>query len=1193
MKKIYLIIASFFLLINSYATDYMVSGSYYQELNGLYIEAGTKDGYPYFVKSGGNEYSEMGIAYQWGIWAIGRHYGDGYVMDYERSYDQGAPPLTGWGGGITIVPNGPNIKYIGANGFKEMISNNGSVAGEGIFIHNMFNGEGFAGEIGDDFISKGLMTISNLNDGLQVSITKISNDSLKLVLTGQATQHNLDSNFVLNFTDNAFSGGGTLAGTGGTGSKTLSINFINALYVASSGADFTTISSAVEAAGSGDFIHISGETYTESINTNKELSFIGAGASKTIIQAHADYNTATNSIFTNYSSKMFFRDLTIKNGRLLYGNAYGGAIQANDLEMVNCVVRDNISDGNNSGGMCGGGAIRANDVKLTNCLIHNNKVVNSGNSYGGGIVCNSLIANNCIFSENSITNMSAIAWQSAGGAVCVSSNVVNKIINCTFINNSAKIGGGIYIPNPLNGTEIKNSIFYNNVGTINGGDVYRENGEEILALNSIIQNYYSQSGNAFTNTSTIIQENPLLLALSDNGGEIPSIGLQTGSPAINAGIEDAEVQNKDIRGFYKSGTRDIGAFEFGGVLLEEITLKQKACMLYVFGQDTLTTSGTYSRISGDTIYNLQLSVYQPFNSNETISNCGPYTWSATGQTYTQSGTYTALLTNAGGCDSTLILNLTIKTPTSSSDIVSHCGAYVWEVDGQNYTQSGTYTAIVPNAEGCDSTITLNLTIKNPSSYTETVSNCGAYTWAKNGMIYTQSGTYSIKLTNEVGCDSTITLNLTINELPEAVITTSTPTTVCQGTLVPLNASTGEGLSYVWRKSNTVITGANSSSYNASTTGFFVVEITNVHGCKKTSASTKVIVNAKPSPGTLSGMLTATSKIAVCPQTTTTLTPSVVGGVWTSSNNQRATVLNGVVTGVTSGSATITYTVTNAKGCSNSTSKLVNIDMTPTLPVIYGTDLKVCQSGKVFLSASIPNGTWSGTDNYLVPGSLNNGIFLQQNTIPIDNYISTVKYTIPSTNKACNSEATKAIKLRKSSQKSITISASSVDLTVNQEVTATATTSITSTGAWRSLKPTTLRVTVNPSDNKQATIKGLANGTNANILFQAKDPLTGCSNTSWLAFNVTSALSMVDANATQPSTTTGIHLYPNPSNGRFTIENTDGATSVKLVDLAGRVIATQTISIGNTAIDFSGVATGKYMVHISGDNFNEIQPIVIE
>jgi hypothetical protein len=48
-----------------------------------------------------------------------------------------------------------------------------------------------------------------------------------------------------------------------------------------------------------------------------------------------------------------------------------------------------------------------------------------------------------------------------------------------------------------------------------------------------------------------------------------------------------------------------------------------------------------------------------------------------------------------------------------------------------------------------------------------------------------------------------------------------------------------------------------------------------------------------------------------------------------------------------------------------------------------------------------------------------------------------------------------------------------------------------------------------------------------------------------------------------------------------------------VDLSGRVIATQPINAGTTAVDFSGVATGKYMVHVTGTSLNEIQSVVIE
>jgi hypothetical protein len=113
------------------------------------------------------------------------------------------------------------------------------------------------------------------------------------------------------------------------------------------------------------------------------------------------------------------------------------------------------------------------------------------------------------------------------------------------------------------------------------------------------------------------------------------------------------------------------------------------------------------------------------------------------------------------------------------------------------------------------------------------------------------------------------------------------------------------------------------------------------------------------------------------------------------------------------------------------------------------------------------------------------------------------------------------------------------------------------------------------------------------VYYADDAATGCRQLNWLTFTVTAASSMVDVASSRTSHTNGVHIYPNPSNGKFTFENVDGATSVKLVDLSGRVIATQSIATGTTAVDFSGVATGKYIVNISGDNFNEVQSVVIE
>jgi hypothetical protein len=91
------------------------------------------------------------------------------------------------------------------------------------------------------------------------------------------------------------------------------------------------------------------------------------------------------------------------------------------------------------------------------------------------------------------------------------------------------------------------------------------------------------------------------------------------------------------------------------------------------------------------------------------SACYSYTWPATGATYTTSGVYSQTITNPVA-DTVLNLNLTILSSSTSSITVGSPAAYIWPVNGQTYTTSGTYVDTIPNTAGCDSIITLNLTI---------------------------------------------------------------------------------------------------------------------------------------------------------------------------------------------------------------------------------------------------------------------------------------------------------------------------------------------------------------------------------------------------------------------------------------------------------------------------------------------------
>src|SRR5690606_7186608 len=102
----------------------------------------------------------------------------------------------------------------------------------------------------------------------------------------------------------------------------------------------------------------------------------------------------------------------------------------------------------------------------------------------------------------------------------------------------------------------------------------------------------------------------------------------------------------------------------------------------------------------------------------------PYTWN--GQNITQTGTYTATLTAASGCDSVATLNLTVDQNVISTTNTSICTAqfpYTW--NGQSITQAGTFTATLKAVSGCDSVATLNLTVNQNVTSTTNETICNA------------------------------------------------------------------------------------------------------------------------------------------------------------------------------------------------------------------------------------------------------------------------------------------------------------------------------------------------------------------------------------------------------------------------------------------------------------------------------------
>ena len=140
--------------------------------------------------------------------------------------------------------------------------------------------------------------------------------------------------------------------------------------------------------------------------------------------------------------------------------------------------------------------------------------------------------------------------------------------------------------------------------------------------------------------------------------------------------------------------------------------------------------------------------------------CDAFTWN--GQQYTQSGDYTLTLQTQYGCDSIVTLHLTINQSETEDFNVTECDSYIW--NGTTYNQGGTYTFETTTVQGCERIETLYLTINHSETEEFNVTACDSYNW--NGTTYTQSGTYTFETTTAAGCPRTETLHLSISDISQ-------------------------------------------------------------------------------------------------------------------------------------------------------------------------------------------------------------------------------------------------------------------------------------------------------------------------------------------------------------------------------------------------------------------------------------------
>jgi len=220
-----------------------------------------------------------------------------------------------------------------------------------------------------------------------------------------------------------------------------------------------------------------------------------------------------------------------------------------------------------------------------------------------------------------------------------------------------------------------------------------------------------------------------------------------------------------------------------------------------------------------------------------------------------------------------------------------------------------------------------------------------------------AGIYSVIATATGGCsDTTAGVHLTA-ALPANVITPSGPTSFCPYDSVILYADTGAGYSYQWyggAAGTTIISGATGSSYTANIAAEYSVVITTAAGCSDTSVSLPVSVYSLPDAGSITGALFVLTDSAI------TLTDTTTGGKWSASNGYATINSGGVVTGVSAGTDTIYYIVTNACGSAAATFVVLVDCGVVTAGTITGTS-SICSGSTTALTDTIPGGVWLSSD----------------------------------------------------------------------------------------------------------------------------------------------------------------------------------------------------------------------------------------
>lgn len=501
----------------------------------------------------------------------------------------------------------------------------------------------------------------------------------------------------------------------------------------------------------------------------------------------------------------------------------------------------------------------------------------------------------------------------------------------------------------------------------------------------------------------------------------------------------------------------------------------------------------------------------------------------------------------------------------NSDTLTVAAALALQASGghsHSYASGGNYSIAVVGYTGIagDTIATQALTVNNlpvvalsgasvicsGDSVTLTGSGGGTSQWYLNGSpivgattnVYSTNvpGVYNMIKTNLNTCADSAAVGITLTLGSYPVVNLGGDGNACAGTMLDAGNS---GATYLWNTGDTI------QMIPTNTTGNYSVAVTNTDGC---TASDTISLTVWALPVVDLGIDSAYCGDAML----VAAIPSGSTYLWNdNSTNDSLTVTN---------SGTYFVNVTDTNGCVNSDTVNVVINALPNVSASAAVT-SMCESAPpVPLVGTPANGTFSG------PGV--SGITFTPSVSGAGNH--TVTYTYSDTSGCSN---TAVIVLSVFANPSVSATASS-----NTVCTDDANVTLTGTPSGGTFSGTS--VSGNSFDPS-------AGAGNYNIIYTYTDT-NSCSGTATISITVDACVGIAEQNSTND-----VVLYPNPANNGFTIAGLNGISLIEIMDLSGKVVATQQTAAGLVNVNLENLPTGVYFVRISSEGNSRTEKLMIQ